>query len=80
MKKKLVSMVLCTAMALSMITGCGESRQPAASAQPQEAAGTESDGSAAIGKYKYFLSVDVFDSQANYQGIQSGWFSKIVKD
>lgn len=80
MKKKLMSMVLCTAMALSMITGCGESRQPAASAQPQEAAGTESDGSAANGKYKEFLTVDVFDSQANYQGIQSGWFAKIVKD
>ena len=38
MKKKLVSMVYVMAMALSMITGCGESRQPAASAQPQEAA------------------------------------------
>ena len=38
------------------------------------------DGSAANGKYKEFLTVDVFDSQANYQGIQSGWFAKIVKD
>lgn len=24
--------------------------------------------------------MDVFDTQANYQGIQSGWFAKIVKD
>ncbi len=30
--------------------------------------------------YDEFLVVDVFDSLANYQGIQSGWFGKIVKD
>lgn len=30
--------------------------------------------------YEEFLVVDVFDSPANYQGIQSGWFAKIVKD
>lgn len=30
--------------------------------------------------YEEFLVVDVFDSLANYQGIQSGWFAKIVKD
>lgn len=30
--------------------------------------------------YEEFIVVDVFDSQANYQGIQSGWFGKIVKD
>ena len=26
------------------------------------------------------LKVDVFDSLANYQGIQSGWYGKLVKD
>ena len=30
--------------------------------------------------YEEFIVVDVFDSQANFQGIQSGWFAKIVKD
>lgn len=30
--------------------------------------------------YEEFLVVDVFDGLANYQGIQSGWFAKIVKD
>lgn len=30
--------------------------------------------------YEEFIVVDVFDSIANYQGIQSGWFAKIVKD
>lgn len=30
--------------------------------------------------YEETLIVDVFDSLANHQGIQSGWFAKIVKD
>lgn len=30
--------------------------------------------------YDEFIVVDVFDNQANYQGIQSGWFGKLVKD
>ena len=31
-------------------------------------------------KYPEFITVDVFDGQANFQGLQSGWFAKIVKD
>lgn len=31
-------------------------------------------------KYGKFITVDVFDSQANYQGIQTGWFAKAVRD
>lgn len=31
-------------------------------------------------KYSEFLVIDVFDSLANFQGIQSGWFAKIVRD
>lgn len=30
--------------------------------------------------YEEFLVVDVFDTLANYQGLQSGWFAKIIKD
>ena len=29
--------------------------------------------------YEEFIVVDVFDTQANYQGIQHGWFGEIVK-
>ena len=32
------------------------------------------------GVYAQPLVVDVFDSVANYQGIQPGWYAKIVKD
>ncbi len=31
-------------------------------------------------KYEKALTVDVFDSEANYQGIQSGWFADKIKD
>ncbi|MCL2254606.1 MAG: ABC transporter substrate-binding protein [Lachnospiraceae bacterium] len=31
-------------------------------------------------KYEEFLVIDVFDVLANFQGIQSGWFAKVVKD
>lgn len=31
-------------------------------------------------KYKEFITVDVYDEFSNYQGIQSGWFAKEVKD
>lgn len=30
--------------------------------------------------YEEFLVVDVFDTLANYQGLQSGWFAKVIKD
>lgn len=30
--------------------------------------------------YEDFITVDVFDGLANFQGIQSGWFAKIVRD
>lgn len=30
--------------------------------------------------YEEFIVVDVFDTLANYQGLQSGWFAKVIKD
>lgn len=42
------------------------------------AAGQKTD--TATCPYDEFLVVDVFDNKANYQGIQSGWFGKLVKD
>ncbi|MGN0370796.1 MAG: ABC transporter substrate-binding protein [Butyrivibrio sp.] len=30
--------------------------------------------------YSTFISVDVYDSLANYEGIQSGWFAKLIKE
>lgn len=44
----------------------------------QHAAGLS--GSRKLSSYKEPLTVDVFDSLANFQGIQPGWFAKIVQD
>ncbi len=64
MKKKIVSILLTTAMAASLVlTGCGSKDDSKASA--------DKDGT---------ITLDVYDDQANYQGIQSGWFAKIIKD
>lgn len=69
MKKKVLSVVLCMAMMSSVLTGCGGEEK-------KEVASTGSKD----GNYEEFITVDVFDQFANYQGIQSGWFAKVVKD
>lgn len=67
MKKKLVSIMLCGAMAASLLAGCGGDDKAA-------------DTGSKDGNYEEFITVDVYDEFANYQGTQSGWFAKIVKD
>lgn len=68
MNKKVMSLLLCLTMVLTFTVGCGSKK---------EAGSGNVDSN---GKYKDFITVDVFDSQANYQGIQSGWFGEIVKN
>lgn len=69
MKKRVISTLLCTVMVVSLLTGCGGDNKKTADNKNSE-----------DGKYKDFITVDVYDEFANYQGIQSGWFAKIVKD
>ncbi len=91
--KKVVSAVLAGVMASAMVAGCGQSSggsdsstaasssaAAATTAAAAEAATETADAGEGAAKYPEFITVDVFDSQANYQGIQSGWFAKIVKD
>lgn len=40
-------------------------------------AGCGKEGSAADGE---MLQIDIYDAAANYQGLQTGWFAKVVKD
>lgn len=68
MKKKLICILLCAATAVSLLSGCSSEND-----------NSRSTGSGA-GRYKDFITVDVYDEFANYQGIQSGWFAKVVKD
>lgn len=78
MKKRLLSVLLVCALATSIFAGCGNKTD--ALAEAESSGGTAGDDTATAEKYPEFITVDVFDGLANYQGIQSGWFAKIVKD
>ncbi len=86
MKKKLLSVLLCVAMTASLLSGCGKNNETSSAdttketnnGSKEDSSGNSSDTGSS--KYKKFITVDVFDSQSNYQGIQSGWFAKVVKD
>ncbi|WP_099469711.1 type 2 periplasmic-binding domain-containing protein [Konateibacter massiliensis] len=75
MKKKVISLLLCTTLVVTSLAGCGGTT-PSSAETAQEETASDSGNS----KYKEFITVDVFDELANYQGIQSGWFAKVVKD
>lgn len=68
--KKVTSLALVGAMTATLFAGCGSDGSKTASTQ----------SSAHGGPYEEFITVDVFDGQTNFQGIQSGWFAKVVKD
>lgn len=89
MKKKVISVLLSAVLVAGIFAGCGSSDSSSdstASTDSSESTDTadssdaSSDDSSTNSKYKDFITVDVFDGLANYQGIQSGWFAKIVKD
>lgn len=65
MKKKLISIFMIVTMLLPLLTAC-------------KSIANEDTYSKSL--YKDFIVVDVFDSLANFQGIQSGWFAHIVKE
>jgi len=83
MKKKLLSVLLGVTMVVSMLSGCGskassDSSSKDAASKSTSASGTEATASGSS-KYKDAITVDVYDSLANYQGIATGWFADIVK-
>ncbi|MGI6109659.1 MAG: ABC transporter substrate-binding protein [Eubacteriaceae bacterium] len=67
--KKTLCAVLITAMLLPFLAGCGSKKSSSATVN-----------SPAGGPYDTEITIDVFDSQANFQGLDTGWFAKIVKD
>ena len=36
--------------------------------------------STAMAEEKELLTIDIYDDAANYHGVQTGWFAKVVKD
>lgn len=69
MRKKGMYILLCIVLTISLAAGCEE-----------QAGKLKQDGPAGADKYKNFITIDVYDEFSNYQGIQSGWFAKVVKD
>lgn len=41
---------------------------------------SSSPGDSNTSVYRDFLTIDVYDTSANYEGIQSGWYASIIKD
>lgn len=83
---KIMALLLVAVMAASTI-GCGAGEKPAAAEPAAEiggetaSAGTNEGGSASDSTgYADTLTIDVFAANANYQGLQSGWFAKIIKE
>lgn len=68
MKKKMMCILLCTVFAVLLTAGC------------EEQTGKSGKEGSGADKYKEFITVDVYDEFANYQGVQSGWFAKEIKD
>lgn len=64
--KKKFSAVVAAGLSLAMMVSL------AACGGEDKTASTKDDGS--------LMTVDVYDDLANYQGIQKGWFAKLVKD
>ncbi len=96
MKKRILATALATMLTLSMVlSGCGNgqsaSEQPAADTTGQDAStgGDTADGEAAapsdtagapVPSHDEELTLEVYDVAANYQGMQTGWYGKILKD
>ena len=61
-----------------VLIGCGKSSD--SSSKSSDNTTEESSSSSSNSKYKKEITIDVFDAMANYQGVQSGWFAKVVKE
>ena len=91
--KKLASIALSTLLAASMLAGCGSTDTGSSSSGGGTAAKTESKSdtstttttggdtaAAATVSHDEDYTVDFYNVAANFQGVQSGWYGKIVKD
>ncbi len=82
--RKLLSLALILLMLFTM-TACSKGnkdKETTGDGKKTDTVQTDKDGqgeTAEIDRSKT-ITLDVFSTQTNYQGIQSGWFAKIIKD
>lgn len=77
MKRKLTSLFLCFILVTSLLAGCIDRNRR------EDGSLTDGQSNAQISgadKYPKFITVDLFNSYTNYQGIQEGWFGEVIKD
>lgn len=83
---RILSCLLIICMIGAMAVGCGttkpaETTTTVAATTAAANATVAGETTAAPAKtYDKFITVDVFNSQANYQGIMSGWFAEYIKN
>lgn len=82
--KKLIVIALAAAMLVSM-AGCSKGGNEANTAgDNSQTENTQKDANSDAGSgeidHSKTITLDVFSTQTNYQGIQGGWFGKIIKD
>lgn len=83
--KKLISLLCAGAMTASLLAGCGSSSGSADSSAASESEKStettaEADSTDSTASDGDTMTFEIFDVAANYQGVQTGWFAKVVKD
>lgn len=90
-KKRIQAVILASVMASASLAGCGSSSEGSDAASTTAASadtastsaaadGTESTESTSSVDHSEEMEIEIYDVAANFQGVQSGWFAKIVKD
>ncbi|TAH64597.1 MAG: extracellular solute-binding protein [Anaerolineaceae bacterium] len=79
MKRKLTSLFLCLILLTSLLAGCvGKNERENNSLTNGQT--KDYINSSGVDKYPRFITVDLFNSYSNYQGIQGGWFGHVIKE
>lgn len=83
--KKMTQKMLAVLLASSTIlTGCGGTTTEAESSPAESDAGTvetsEAQGGGSESSNQELMTIEIYDVAANYQGVQTGWFGKVLKD
>jgi multiple sugar transport system substrate-binding protein/putative aldouronate transport system substrate-binding protein len=73
---KIMSLLLVVIMLFSLVGCKKESTDSNGDTKESPSATTNADGTKT---YDKFITVDVFANEANYQGMQTGWFADVVK-
>lgn len=75
--RKIVSLICVAALSVGLLAGCGSSDNGSGGGSTSTSGGSSSGSSSAAAGT---TTLEVFDVAANYQGTQTGWFAKVVKD